>query len=67
MKKNYERDPISANEERVITALQLSEEALEAKDEERNEIAIELAKAVKELSFHIAEKGKKNGRIGRGQ
>lgn len=59
MKKNYERDPISANEERVITALQLSEEALEAKDEERNEIAIELAKAVKELSFQIAEKEKR--------
>lgn len=42
-----------------MTALELSEEALEAKDEEKNEIAIKLAKAVKELSFQISEKEKR--------
>ncbi|PKQ43576.1 sensor histidine kinase [Confluentibacter flavum] len=59
MIKKYERHPISGSEESIITALELSEEALEAKDEEKNEIAIKLAKAVKELSFQIEEKEKR--------
>lgn len=59
MKKNNERPSISGYGEKFLTAIELSEEALEAKDEEKNEIAIELAKAVKELSFQIAEKEKK--------
>lgn len=42
-----------------MAALELSELALEAKDEEKNEISIKLAKAVKELSFQISEKEKR--------
>ena len=45
--------------EKSMTALELSEEALDAKNTEKNEIAIKLAKAVKELSFQIAEKEKR--------
>jgi light-regulated signal transduction histidine kinase (bacteriophytochrome) len=59
MKKDHERNLVSGNVERIITALELSEEALEAKHEEKNEIAIKLAKAVKELSFQITEKEKR--------
>lgn len=59
MKKIYERHPISGNGERIMTALELSEKALDAKNEEKNEIAIKLAKAVKELSFQIEEKEKR--------
>ncbi len=58
MKKVYERNPISENGE-VITALKLSREALESIDEEKNEIAVKLAKAIKELSFQIEEKEKR--------
>lgn len=47
------------NGEGLLKALELSEEALQAKDEEKNEIAIKLATAVKELSFQIAEKEKR--------
>jgi light-regulated signal transduction histidine kinase (bacteriophytochrome) len=59
MENKSERHPISYNEVKTMTALELSEQALEAKDEEKNEIAIKLAKAVKELSFQIEEKGKR--------
>ncbi len=59
MKKNYEGLPISDKDENIMTALELSEKALEAKDEEKNEIAVKLAKAVKELSFQIEEKEKR--------
>ena len=51
--------PVTGNEERTLTALELSEEALDAKKEEKTEIAIKLAKAVKELSFQIEEKEKR--------
>lgn len=63
MKKNPDRYPVSGNEESTMTALELSEEALEAKDEEKNEIAIKLAKAVKELSFQISEKEKRTDEL----
>ncbi|HSI71237.1 MAG TPA: ATP-binding protein [Gillisia sp.] len=59
MKKNNDGHPISKNGESIMTALELSEEALEAKDEEKNEIAVKLATAVKELSFQITEKEKR--------
>lgn len=51
--------PVSGNRKSTMTALELSEEALDAKNEEKNVIAIKLAKAVKELSFQIAEKEKR--------
>lgn len=59
MIKNHERNSIPDNEDKKMTALELSEEALEEKDDEKNEIAVELAKAVKELSFQIEEKEKR--------
>lgn len=46
MEKNYDRRPVSGNGERTMTPLELYEDALEAKDEKKNEIAIKLAKAV---------------------
>ena len=58
MKNKVDIYPNFYNEEKSMTALELSEEALEAKDEEKNEIAIKLAIAVKELSFLIEEKDK---------
>lgn len=59
MKKNDD----SIAREKSMTALALSEEALDAKNTEKNEIAIKLAKAVKELSFQIAEKEKRAGEL----
>ncbi|MGM1057541.1 MAG: hypothetical protein ACQEWG_16770 [Bacteroidota bacterium] len=60
MTKNYDRNPISVNGESIMTALELFGEALvESKDEEKNEIAIKLARAVKKLSFQISEKEKR--------
>ncbi len=59
MVKNNDKHPISYNRVKTMTALELSEEALEAMDEEKNEIAVKLAKAVKELSFQINEKEKR--------
>ena len=58
MKNSYDSEPDSWNEDRNMTALELSEQALDAKNEEKNEMAIKLAKAVKELSFQIKEKEK---------
>jgi light-regulated signal transduction histidine kinase (bacteriophytochrome) len=55
MKKNEDRFSIAANREKM-TALEFSEEALDAKNIEKNEIAVKLAKAVKELSFQVIEK-----------
>ena len=46
-----------------MTALELSEDALDAKNEEKNEIAFKLAKAVKELSFQIQEKEKREDEL----
>src|SRR5690606_1253258 len=51
--------PVSGNDKRRLTALELSKEALEVMDEEKNEIAVKLARTVKELSFQISEKEKR--------
>jgi len=59
MESKIDKHSNSYNEEKTMTALELSEQALEAKDEEKNEIAIKLAMAVKELSFQIEEKEKR--------
>ncbi len=59
MDKKSNGHPVPSNRVTTMTPLELSEEALEAKDEEKNEIAVKLAKAVKELSFQIDEKEKK--------
>lgn len=63
MENKVDSDSISYYEVKIMTALQLSEQALEAKDEEKNEIAIKLAKAVKELPFQIEEKGKREDEL----
>jgi signal transduction histidine kinase len=59
MESEVDRQPNLYNGEKTMTALELSEQAFEAKDEEKNEIAIKLAMAVKELSFQIEEKEKR--------
>ncbi len=59
MKNNENRFPVSGTMGIPMTALEMSEKALDAKNTEANEIAIMLARAVKELSFQIEEKGKR--------
>jgi hypothetical protein len=48
----------SYNEVKTMTAPKPFEEALKAKDEEKNEIAIKLAMTLKKLSVQIEENGK---------
>ncbi|HKL35036.1 MAG TPA: ATP-binding protein [Salegentibacter sp.] len=50
--------PIQVKNEKLSSALKLSEQALVAKDKEKNELALKLAKAVKDLSAEIEEKEK---------
>ncbi len=50
--------PIQIKNDKLSSALKLSEQALETKDKEKNELALKLAKAVKDLSVEIEEKEK---------
>ncbi len=59
MEIKIERQPVSYYREKKMIVAEPRGEALEASNEEKNEITIKFKKAVKELSFQIEEKGKR--------
>ena len=59
MENNNLKSPNPGYGDKTMTALELYEVALNTKNDEKNEIAIKLVEAVKELSLELAEKEKR--------